>query len=146
VRRGRPWNRLHGRQSPDGGSEKIAAFVVTEFMAAFFTYQVALLVVALAALMGKFEAALVVKLMVAFGAFMKMTAGHLGPPFGRHRQEYLHYIICMTAAACYPVFKSKQAGADRVPAPAQSLRLLSRTAFWGLESPTYNLSKLPAQP
>jgi hypothetical protein len=49
---------------------------MTEFMAAFITFQVTLFVVAVAALMGKFEAAFVVKLVVALRTFVKVMAGH----------------------------------------------------------------------
>ncbi|MDR7868547.1 MAG: hypothetical protein RIN56_17250 [Sporomusaceae bacterium] len=56
---------------------------MTEIMAAFFAHKVALFVVAFAALMGKFEAAFVVKLMVALGAFVKVTVGHPWTSFRR---------------------------------------------------------------
>jgi hypothetical protein len=66
-----------------GGRLKEFALVMTEFMAAFDTYQVAVFVVAVAALMGKFEAAFVVELMVAFRAFVEVTAGHPVASFRR---------------------------------------------------------------
>ena len=66
-----------------GGSDKIAAFVMAELVAAFAADQEALFVFAFAAFVGEFEAAVVVEVVVALGAFMAVLAGHALPSFRR---------------------------------------------------------------
>lgn len=81
-----------------------------------------LLVLAAVAIVGEVEAAVVVEVMVALGAFMAVLAGHAFSSFHRSDARILCYIICSGTAACHPGALQRDA---KTPAS-----ILARSPTW----------------